>query len=209
MYINIIINKKRALCSLFVFLGITFIDLSAKAQQFTECFNYEVGSVNQYKVVHNFYTSDFINEELNKKGNNVIWNLHDSEIVYDNSALTQEIVPPTMVFGYNNFVEANVVLKFGTDYPKFLLQDSSGIKLIGIMRDQVEKYSDYKTLINYPHGLFECGEDSFSIDSLQDFFGAWITDINGITQNCFDAEGEIHFNSGIIIPAYRYKELIQ
>jgi len=64
LVLNIIINKKRALCSLFVFLGITFIDLSAKAQQFTECFNYEVGSVNQYKVVHNFYTSDFINEEL-------------------------------------------------------------------------------------------------------------------------------------------------
>jgi hypothetical protein len=201
------ICRKRALCSLFAFLLglLSFVDLHA--QQFPECFNYEVGSVNRYKQIHHLFTSDYIDDELNKKGSCVIWNLHDSEIVYSSSDLIQEIVPATMVFGYNNFVTANVVKKFGPEYPKFLLQDSSGIRLVGIMSDQVEKYIDKKMLINYPHWLFECSIDSFEIDSLHDFFGDWITDIKGITQNCFDAEGEIHFNSGLIVPAFRYTRI--
>ena len=199
--------KKRALCSLFVFLlGWLFID-NLQAQQFTDCFNYEVGSTNQYKQVNNFFTTDFINDELNKKGIDVVWNLHDSAIVYSNSDVIQEIFPATMVFGYNNFVAANVVKKFGNDYPQFLLQDSSGIKLVGVMRDQVEKYIDKKILINYPHGLSECSIDSFAIDSLHDFFGDWITDIKGTTQNCFDGTGEINFNSGITVQAFRYTRI--
>ncbi len=200
-------NKKRAMRSLFVFLWGLLSALNLNAQHFTECFNYEVGSVIHYKQIHHLFTSDYIYDELNKKGSGVIWSLHDSEIVYSSSDLIQEIVPATMVFGYNNFVAANVVKKFGTEYPQFLLQDSSGIRLVGIMRDQVEKYIDNKTLINYPHGLFECSVDSFEIDSLHDFFGDWITDIKGITYNCFDAEGEIYFNSGLIIPAYRYTRI--
>jgi hypothetical protein len=201
------ICKKRALCSLFAFLLglLSFTDLNA--QQFTECFNYGMGSVNRYKQIHHLFTSDYIYDELNQKGSGVIWNLHESEIVYSSSDLIQEIVPATMVFGYNNFVAANVVKKFGTEYPQFLLQDSSGIRLVGIMRDQVEKYIDKKTLINYLHGLFECSIDSFEIDSLHDFFGDWITEIKGITQNCFDAEGEIHFSSGLIVPAFRYTRI--
>lgn len=199
--------KKRALCSLFVFLlGWLFID-NLQAQQFTDCFNYEVGSTNQYKQVNNFFTTDFINDELNKKGIDVVWNLHDSAIVFSNSDVIQEIFSATMVFGYNNFAAANVVKKFGNDYPQFLLQDSSGIKLVGVMRDQVEKYIDKKILINYPHGLSECSIDSFAIDSLHDFFGDWITDIKGITQNCFDGAGEIHFNSGITVQAFRYTRI--
>ena len=198
------ICKKRALCSLFAFLLglLSFVDLYA--QQFTECFNYEVGSVNQYKTVHNFYTSDFIDEELNKKGSNVIWNLHDSVIVYTASERVQEIVPATMVFGYNNFVEANIVKKFSQEFNQFLLQDSSGIKLIGVMGSQIEKYLDKKTLINYPHGLFECSIDSFEIDSLPNAIWGWNTEIKGITQNCFDGEGEIYFNSGLVVPSLRY-----
>jgi hypothetical protein len=34
-----------------------------------------------------------------------------------------------------------------------------------------------------------------------------MTESKGITQNCFDAEGEIHFKSGLIIPAYRYTRI--
>jgi hypothetical protein len=198
------ICKKRALCSLFAFLLGLFSFADLHAQQFTECFNYEVGSVNVYKSVHTFYTSDFINEELNKKGSDVIWNLHDSVIVYTAAERVQEIVPATMVFGYNNFVEANIVKKFSQEFNQFLLQDSSGIKLIGVMGSQIEKYLDNKTLINYPHGLFECSVDSFEIDSLPNAIWGWNTEIKGITQNCFDGEGEVYFNSGLVVPSFRY-----
>jgi hypothetical protein len=199
--------KKRALCSLFVFLIGLLSSLSIQAQQFTECFNYEVGSVTQYKMVHNLYTSDFINDELNKKGSGVLWNLHDSVIAFSAAELVQEIVPATMVFGYNNFVEANIVKKFSQEFNQFLLQDSSGIKLIGVMGSQIEKYLNKKTLINYPHGLFECSVDSFEIDSLQNFIWGWNTEIKGITHNCFDGEGDIYFKSGVVIPAYRYTRI--
>jgi hypothetical protein len=198
--------KKRALSSLFVFLLGLFCVVNLHAQHFNECFNYEVESVNLYNQAF-LFSADSVIVELNKKGSNAVWNLGNYLIDYSFTETVQEIVPATMVFGYNYFVGANVVKKFGTEYPQFLLQDSSGIRLIGIMRDQVEKYIDKKTLINYPHGLFECSIDSFEIDSLHDFFGDWITDIKGITYNCFDAAGEIHFNSGLIVPAYRYTRI--
>jgi hypothetical protein len=201
------ICKKRAMCSLFVFLWglLSFADL--QAQQFTECFNYEVGSVNQYKTVHNFYTSDFINDELNKKGSNVVWNLHDSEIVYSVGEYNLEIIQANLVNGYNNFIGSNIVFKFFDIFDRFLFQDSSGIELIGELTYPLSKYNDKKKLINYPHGLFECSTDSFTIDSLQNFFGGWITEGKGITQNCFDAVGEIHFSSGSIVYAYRYTRI--
>ena len=42
---------------------------------------------------------------------------------------------------------------------------------------------------------------------MQNFFGGWITESKGISQNCFDGEGEIHFNSGVIVTAYRYTRI--
>jgi hypothetical protein len=201
------ICKKRALCSLFAFLLGLFSFADLHAQQFTECFNYEVGSVNQYKTVHNFYTSNFINDELNKKGSDIIWNLHDTEIVYSLGEHNLEIIQANLVNGYNSFIGSNIVFKFFDIFDRFLYQDSSGIKLIGELSYPLIKYNDKKKLINYPHGLFECSLDSFSIDSFQNFVGGWTTSCIGITQNCFDAEGEIHFKSGLIIPAYRYTRI--
>jgi hypothetical protein len=105
-------NKKRAMRSLFVFLWGLLSALNLNAQHFTECFNYEVGSVNQYKTVHNFYTSNFINDELNKKGSDIIWNLHDTEIVYSVGEHNLEIIQANLVNGYNNFIGSNIVFKF-------------------------------------------------------------------------------------------------
>ncbi len=199
--------KKRALCSLFVFLWCMFSWVDLRAQQFTACFNFEVGSINKYKTVNNFYTSNFISDELNKKGSDIIWNLHDSEIVYSVGEHNLEITQANIANAYNYFIGSNIVFKFFDVFDRFLYQDSSGIELIGELSYPLIKYNDKKKLINYPHGLFECSVDSFSIDSFQNFVGGWTTSCKGITQNCFDAEGEIHFKSGLIIPAYRYTRI--
>ena len=199
--------KKRVLCSLFVFLIGFIFNLKVQAQNFTACFNYEIGSINTYKLIHNLWTSDFINTELNKKGANVIWNLHDTAIVYGGGEAIQEIWQANLVNGYNSFTGSNIVKKFHTEFDQFMIQDSSGIYLVGQLSFPITKYVNYKKLINYPHGLFEFSIDSFSMDSMQNFVGGWSTDIHGTSQNCFDAEGQIYFQSGIIVSAYRYTRI--
>lgn len=201
------IHQKRALCSLFVFLWALLFSKHLRAQHFTECFNYEVGSVTPYKKVNSFYTSDFIEDELNKKGSGIIWNLHDTEIVYSTFEPVQKIVQANLVNGYNLFVGTNIARIFSGEFDQFLYQDSSGIQLYGEISYPVTKYLNKKKLINYPHGIFECSIDSFTIDSMQNLIGDWITGINGTSQNCFDAEGTIYFKSGIIVPAYRYTRI--
>ena len=196
--------KKRALCSLFVFL-IALIQI--QAQNFTECFNYEIGSIHSYKKIHHLLTSDFIDYELNKKGANVFWNLHDTEIVYYSGEYLLEIWQANLVNGYNNFPGTNTVKKFPNEFDQFLIQDSSGIYLVGQLSFPIIKYTNYKKLINYPHGLFECSIDSFSIDSIQNMVGGWNTSIQGTSQNCFDAQGQIYFQSGTSAQVYRYTRI--
>jgi hypothetical protein len=198
--------KKRAMCSLFVFLWGLFSLVDLHAQHFTQCFNYEVGSFNEYRRI-NSNNHNFVRPELNKKGSNVLWNINSSIITYSSTPSYMQIFQANQVNGYANFIGANIVMTFPDQDDQFLFQDSSGVILIGESGIPMIKYNDKKKLINYPHGLFECSIDSFSIDSLQNFFGGWMTESKGITQNCFDAEGEIHFKSGLIIPAYRYTRI--
>ena len=198
--------KKRALCSLFVFLWGLLITLNLKAQHFTQCFNYEVGSFNEYRRI-NSNNHNFVRPELNKKGSNVLWNINNSIITYSSTPSYMQIFQANQVNGYANFIGANIVMTFPDQDDQFLFQDSSGVTLIGESGIPLNKYNDKKKLINYPHGLFECSVDSFSIDSFQNFVGGWTTSCKGITQNCFDAEGEINFKSGLIIPAYRYTRI--
>lgn len=200
------IYKKRALRSLFVFLWSLLSVVNLNAQHFTECFNYEVGSFNEYRRI-NSNVNNYVRPELNKKGSDVIWNLNDSIVSFSNTPSYMQIFQANQVNGYYHFIGANIVMMFPDQNDQFLFQDSSGIILIGEMGIPIIKYNNKKKLINYPHGLFECSVDSFSIDSFQNFVGGWTTSIKGITQNCFDAEGEIYFKSGSIVPAYRYTRI--
>jgi hypothetical protein len=103
--------KKRALCSLFVFLLGCLFTQNLQAQQFTDCFNYEVGSFNEYRRI-NSNNHNFVRPELNKKGSNVLWNINSSIITYSSTPSYMQIFQDNQVNGYTNFIGANIVMTF-------------------------------------------------------------------------------------------------
>lgn len=191
--------KNKFLYIVIAVLAFTLINKSGIAQSINSCNNYIIGNNSEYLKVSNPQTVS-TNGTLNPLGSNAIWDMNTSGVMFQ-ATINHQIVPASTVNGFNNFPQSNIVKKVTNKINEFLIQDSNGISLIGRYPagiPNIEKYSNHKSLVNYPINFNDCNTDTYVIDSVYDSnFLEWMY-ATGKTQTCFDAIGEIHFSSNIV-----------